>query len=282
MVRARDIAVSLCIVLGVIGCNRSEKEQPASDQPKIGNLAPSRNGGQSAAQLLQAMNFGLHILEVPADNVGQLENFWKILSPKPLRFNSSEAFKANSFLVGFGQIELWDKVHDLLYKAGGQTMATASLMLADDQSQDLAVTGLNRRQTVSFVSGDLTPQRASIGPGILALRIKATKIPDIRGACTMVAHPVFALPETSSIPELAARGKLREFPFITAAFGLKMSPGDFVVLGPKTYVGDLSTLSSVFFSKPEGSVFFSPAERKPPQRKPSVRLFLLVCIRIDH
>lgn len=282
MVHARDTVVLLCIVLGAIGCNRSQKEPPASDQPKIGELAPSRSGGQSAAQLLHAMNFGLHIFEVPADNVGQLENFWNVLSTKPLRFNSPEAFKANSFLVGFGQIELWDRVHDLLYKAGGQTMTTVSLMLADDQAQDLPVTGLSQTQTVSFVSGDLTPQRASIGPGILALRIKATKIPDIRGTCTMVAHPVFTLPATSSIPELAARGKLREFPFVTAAFGLRMSAGDFVVLGPEKYLGDFSTLSSVFFSNPEGSVFFSPGESKPPQRKPSVRLFLLVCIRIDH
>ncbi len=281
MVRARHIVVSLCMVLGAIGCNRPEKEPPAQDPVKIGDLAPSHPDTQSGAQLLKTINFGLHMFDIPAENISKLNDFWPVLDTKPLRFNNARAFKANSFLVGFAPIQLWDKVHELLLAAGGQKIGTVSLFLADSQANDLAITGLDREHSISFVGGELLSQRASVGPGILALRIKAAKVPGVRGACTVIAHPVFTLPTASPVPELAARQRVREFPFISTAFGLKMSPGDFIVLGPENYVGDFSTLSSVFFCKPEGSVFFRAVERKPPERKPAIRIFLLVCVRIN-
>jgi hypothetical protein len=61
-----------------------------------------------------------------------------------------------------------------------------------------------------------------------------------------------------------------------------MSPGDFVVLGPEKYLSDQTALGGLFFSNPQGSMFFSKTERKPPQLKPAVRIFLLVCTGINY
>ncbi len=283
MVRAFQIAVSICVGLAVIGCGPHADEggpAPAEAGVKIGDIGPSDPGGQSGAQLLKTINFSVYIIEVPAENVDKLADFWSVLDTTPLRFNSPSAFKANSFSLGFGHVRLWNKVYDLLRRIGAQELGTVSLLLPDDQASDLAVTGLEYKQKVSFVSGDLSSQSATIGPGILALRIKATKIPTLQGACTVVAHPVFIVPVASPIPQLAARAKSREFPFTAAAFGLKISPGDFVALGPEKYIGDLTTLGGLFFSNPAGSLFFNLDERKPPERKPAVRIFLLVCIRM--
>lgn len=285
MVRAVQIAVSICVGLGVIGCGSRESADSPSVRGgeagvKIGDIAPAGPGGQSGAQLLKTINFSVYIIEVPAENADKLADLWSVLDSTPLRFNNASAFKANSFSIGFGQVRLWNKVYELLHGAGGQEIGTVSLLLADDQAGDLAVTGLDYQQKVSFVSSDLSSQSTTIGPGILALRIKATKIAAVQGACAFVAHPVFTVPVTSPIPQLAARARSREFPFTAAAFGLKMSAGDFLVLGPEKYIGDLTTLGGLFFSNPAGSVFFNPAERKPPERKPAVRVFLLVCVRM--
>jgi hypothetical protein len=283
MARVLQIAVSICVGLGAMGCGSQEKGgglAPAQAGVKIGDIGPSGAGGQSGAELLKTINFSVYIIELPAENIDKLAEFWSVLDARPLRFNSPSAFKANSFSVGFGQVTMWDKVYGLLRGAGGQELGTVSLLLADDQASDLAVTGLDYKQKASFVSGDLSSQSATIGPGILALRIKATKMPTVQGACTVVAHPVFTVPITSPVPELAARSKAREFPFTAAAFGLKMSSGDFVALGPEKYIGDLTTLSGLFFSNPAGSLFFDRDQRKPPERKPAVRIFLLVCVRI--
>ena len=75
--------------------------------------------------------------------------------------------------------------------------------------------------------------------------------------------------------------KRREVPFTAAALGLKMSPGDFVYLGPKQFVSDQTDLGGLFFTNLRGSVFLNRAERKPPERKTAVRVFLLACTRID-
>ena len=74
--------------------------------------------------------------------------------------------------------------------------------------------------------------------------------------------------------------RFHEFDFSSAGFGLKMSPGDFVVLGPDKYISDRSTLGGLFFSKPEGSLFFDKTKRKMPKHKPAVRVFVLVCTGI--
>jgi hypothetical protein len=61
-----------------------------------------------------------------------------------------------------------------------------------------------------------------------------------------------------------------------------MGPGDFILLGPKEYVNDQTALGGLFFSNPEGSFFFSETERTPFERKPAVRIFLLVCTRTSY
>ncbi len=93
--------------------------------------------------------------------------------------------------------------------------------------------------------------------------------------------PVFSPPIRSSIPELVYRAKAGEFPFTSVGFGLKMGPGDLVVLGPEKYIDHQITLGGLFFSRPQGSLFFSRTERKPPERKPAVRIFLLLCTSIN-
>jgi len=282
MVRAIQIAILVCAGLGTVGCDVAKKSEPSLEQTKIGQIAPSGPSSQSSAQLLKAINFSVYIFEIPAENIAKLLELWSMLDTRPLRFNSAGAFKANTFSIGLGQIQMWDKVHDLLSGAGGQTLTTISLLLPDGQANDLAITGLDYKQKVSFVTSDLSSQSATVGPGILALRIKATKIPTVSNACTVIAHPVFTVPITSPIPELAARAKSREFPFTAAAFGLKMSPGDFVILGPGRYTGELTTLGGLLFNNPAGSMFFDPDERKPPERRQAVRIFLLVCVRTNH
>jgi hypothetical protein len=170
----------------------------------------------------------------------------------------------------------------MLYGADGQKVVTVSLLLSDGADQDLIVTGLDRQQTINYTGVNGSKEAATIGPGIIALRMKAEKIAGSRDVCTLVAYPVFALPAASAVPQLSVRAKRREFLFPSAAFGLKMGPGDFVVLGPREYISDQTTLSSVFFSKPEGSLFFSATERKPPELKPAVRIFMFLCTKINY
>jgi len=270
----------LCFAL--IGCTTPE-EEPIWEKIKIGDLAPRQGGKPPAARLIKTINFDLHIFEIPAENIDKLDDTRKNLYTRPLRFNSLHAFGANSFSVHFGQIRMLDEIYNLLLAANGKILTKVSLMLADGLPESIAITGLDGPRTISFTSTYGSREGANIGPGILTLRLTAQTIPGSRGVCNVTAYPVFSPPiRRAAIPLLDARTKMREFPFSAAAFALKMGTGDFVLLGPKEYVSDQTALGGLFFSNPKGTLFISETERKPPELKPAVRIFLLVCTRTNY
>ncbi len=248
------------------GCNSPEKNESIWRHVKIGDIAPSQSNRRLGGQLLKTINFDVYIFEIPAENISALDDIWQVLHTKQLQFNDYDAFAANSFSAGFGQIQMWNEVAGLLRAAGGKKIETVSLLLADGQANDLIIARLYRKQTIFYVSTDDSIEGATVGPGELVLRIKAEKIPGSRGVCNVNAQPVFPSPIRNAIPQLAAREKSGEFLFTSAGFGLKMSPGDFVFLGPVKYT-DQITLAGLFFSKDE--------------RKPAIRTYLIVCTRIN-
>ena len=282
MVRVFVITVLSCVSIYLPGCKGPEQSQPIQEQVKIGDIAPSRSDQQSVGTSLNTINFDVHIFEMPAESTGKLGDVWGLLHTEPLRFHSYKAFIANSFVVRFGRVRMWNRIHDLLRAAGGQKIVTVSLILPDGQANDLTVRGLNMKQRVSYIAANGRREGATIGPGILALRIKAEKIPELRDVCNLVAYPVFTVPVRGSIPELSVRAKSREFLFSSAAFGLRMAPGDFIALGPEKHNSSQTTLDSLFFSKPEGSLFPSTTGRLAPELKPAIRVFLLVCTGMSN
>jgi hypothetical protein len=279
MIPAIQILILLFSALFLTGCGKNKEEKPIWEQVKVGDIAPSDNL-QSASTSLQTINFDVYVFEIPDENVSKLKKIWGMLYSKPLRFTNPEVFNANLFCVRFGQIQIWNQVRDMLVLLNAQKIVTISVMLISGQTSDIAVTGLNESQSVSYIFTDGSRQKATIGPGIVVLRLKAEKIPDMRGRCKLIANPVFTLPISGTIPTLAARTKAREFYFNSVAFALEMSPGDFVILGPKKYTSDVTTLSGLFFNNPKGRLFFDEYELKTPERKSTVRIFLIVCTNI--
>ncbi len=255
-----------CAAVLLTSCNAPEKDEPIWQQVKLGDLVPPADAKHPAGQLLKTINLNIYIFEMPAENISALNDVWQMLYAKPLKFNDYDAFCANSFLVGFGQIQMWNKIANILRDAGGRKIETVSLLLPDGQSNDFTITRLDKEQTIFYISTSGSMEGTTIGPGKLALRIKVEKIPGSRGVCRVNAQPVFPSPIQSPAQQLAARAKLVEFLFTSAGFGLKMSPGDFVLLGPEKYIDHQITLGSLFFSR--------------PGRRPTVRMFLLVCTRI--
>ena len=270
MIRFLQIVALVGIVILLTGCSRnaSEKNDTLWQQVKIGDIAPSRSAKQSGSQLLKTINFGVYIFEIPAENISILNDIWPMLYTKPLQFNDYNAFCANSFLAGFGQVQMWNKIADMLRAAGGRkSIETTSLLLFNGQANDLAITRLDNERTVFYISTAGSMEGATIGPGKLALRIRTEKIPGSRGVRNVNIQPVFTPLIKNPIPQLAAREKSGELLFTSAGFELKMSPGDFVLLGPEKYISHQTTLAGLFFSK--------------ARRKPAVRIFLLVCTRIN-
>jgi len=260
-----NIAFGFAIIL-LAGCGKGEKKGPIWEGVKIGDLAPAASKGREGIQRLKTINFKIYILELPAENVGALDAIWPMLYTRPVRFNNAYAFKANSFSIGVGQTTVWGKIVEQLDGAGAKVVNTVSLMLTAGEPDDLVIAALRKEKDIYYISGKGSWEGATIGPGIVGLRIKAEKVSGSRGVCEVDAQPVFssAISQPGRLP--MGREKSSDLLFRAVGFKLEMSPGDFILLGPRKYRRDETTL---------GGVFFSGAGREA-----AVRTYLLVCTDI--
>ncbi len=268
MVRLFQIVSYCCLIFVAAGCNGPEEMAPLQDI-KITELAPATDTRPRRGDFPVMIDFNVFTFEVPAEKIGVFEEVRSMLYKKPLRYTDYNAFKANSFVLGFGRTEAWDKVGNLLRKAGGRRAGTSSLSFADGQSNDLTITRLKSGQLIYYVSTTGSIESAPIGPGRLVLRLTAQTVPGERGVCRVNALPVFMTFAKGPLAILPPGPDVQEgqFAFIPAAFRLKMSGGDFVLLGPKKYIDHRTTLSGAFFSRPGRKAFF--------------RVYLIVCAGIN-
>jgi hypothetical protein len=272
----------LGLVLGATGCSSDSKRSNLIWQgEKIGEVAPPPQDRAAPPQHLVTVSLDVHVLQMPADNVEQLQAIWQILSATPIRLMSYNAFSDNSFRLLYGKTEMWPKIQSLLVEADAQPVTTVTLTLADNDKTDLPIAELPIARPIDFVATNLSKQRAHVGPGILALRLVAQPIPWARGVRKIVGFPAYTVPTSSPFPELQAQTQRREFPFDAAAFACQMGPGDLLVLGPETYTGERATLGGLFFNEPADALFFNVHKPKPPRRRPAVRVYILVCTQVN-
>jgi hypothetical protein len=281
MLRLLQIVFFIGLILGPSGCSLSQKSKPVWEQVKIGDLAPSHRAEKLDEQILKTMNFNVYVFEMPADSISALDNVWQLLQGADsakgrkagsvysgrLRFDDYGAFGANSFVAACGQIQTQSNIIDLLHTAGGRSAGTVSLLLSDGQAQTIDITGLDNEQTVFYTSAKGATEGATIGPGMLVLQITAVNIPGSKYMCDVTAQPAFLPPLVSPIMQLAEHARNREFFFTCCRIRLRMSPGDFILLGPQKYTDQQTTLGGLFFSRPES--------------KPIIRMFLLLCTSIN-
>jgi hypothetical protein len=229
---------------------------------------------------VETANFDVHVYELPAENVPKLEDFWRGLEARGLTFYNYRSFARNLFRIGMGKGFRWSGLDDVLKEAGGKRMAKISVFLADKQTQDLQVTGLDRPQEVSFVDRHQLRDKRVMGPGLVNLRLIGQQVPGMRGASQLIGYPTFTLPAASTEGPMGEFAKKQEVEFKAAGFGLKMSPDEYLVFGPRKYISERATLGGLFFTNLDGTMF---AERnKRPARKISVRLFVIVCTGVNY
>jgi len=271
--------MGLGLVFASDGCKSKPKEQQIWEQVKIGDLAPRNK--LPAPQFFSTVSLDVQILDLPADRVERLDDLWPLLSADPIKLISYNAFTENTFRMRYGRTTAWPHIRSLLAEAGAQKASTVSITLPVNDTSDLPVAQVPIGQEITFVAGNLTRQTARVQPGILALRLRAEPIPWARGVSKIIGYPTATVPVTSAIGPLQERARKNEFYFEPAAFAVQMAPGDLIVLGPDKYTSEQQTLGGLFFNRPEGTLFFNPARRTPPEIKPAVRVYILACSAIN-
>ncbi len=266
MIRNLQFRTLLCVITLLAGCTPAEP--PIWEQVKISDLAKFQGATQKKSNVLKTINLNVRVIEIPAEKIEVLDNIWQVLHKGPLRFRDMEAFEANSFSAGYGQLEIWDKIAVFLRSAGGKQVRTVSLLLFDGESENITATRLYNEQAIWYYSYQNSLEGITAGPGKLVLRIKAEKVPGSRGLCRVYIKPVIPSLSGGALSRLSAAGRINETIFYSAGIELEMGRGDFIFLGPKEYIDNQVTLGGLLFSRPN---------RKP---KPVVRVFLIVCTNV--
>lgn len=279
MARVAVVSALMLGLVGLAGCADAPKaERQIWQDVKIGDLAPTvREKEREKVRFFATVQMEIRVLELPGENVGQLDDLWRQLSSKGVFMSSYNAFTDNSFRVKSGRIETWEKIQKALSEAGAQRTATLSLAIPDNDTSDLPIADLPAGRTIAFVGNNLASQTVNVGPGSLVLRLRAEPIPWARGVRKIIAYPTYTLPTSAAIPQLHLMARKNEFYFAPAAFATQMGPGDFVVLGPDVYTGEQLTLGGLFFNNPQGRLFFDPARPDPPKFKSGARVYVLIC-----
>jgi hypothetical protein len=248
MFRSFWILFLSCVALLLTGCPASAPQKPPIwEQAKIGDLAP-HGTTEPNQQLSDIINFDVYVFEIPATDANILDNIWPALYTQPLQFNSYSALAMNLFAAGFGQPQDWNRIAEYLRNANARRAERNSLILLSGQLKDLYVTSIDSEKTIFYTSVSHVSEGVTIGPGSFVLQIKAQKIPAQRGVCNINIQPVFTPSRKSRFPLRKETETTAPFAFDALELELKMSPGDFLLLGPKRYTADKSGLAGLFFS----------------------------------
>jgi len=241
-------------------CAAPEKP-PIWKNIKIGDLAPRLP--PESNQPSDVIHLYVYVFEIPASDANVLDNIWLSLYTQPLRFNSRSAFTMNLFAASFGQPQDWNPIADILRIAGARRAEINSLILLDGQPKDLPVTAIDCEKTIFYTSIAHRTEGVTVGPGTFSLRITMQKIPGQRGVCNMSVQPVFVPPGKFRLPLQKQFESPRSFVFDALEVELQISPGNFLLLGPRKYTTDKAGLSGLFFST--------------DIPRPVVKLYLLLC-----
>jgi hypothetical protein len=245
-----SVTVILGLVLGAAGCKAPPKPPDSVwEGEKIGELAPPPRDRPPPARFLGTATVDIHVLEFPADNIDKLQPVWEVLSAAPIRLSSYNAFSENTFRLLYGRVELWGKIPV--------------------------------PRPIAFIGNDLSKQTANVGSGVLTLRLWAQPGPWSPGVRKVVGCPTYAVPISTAIPQLQAQAQRKAFTFVSASWACLMRPGDLLVLGPEKYTSERDTLGGLFFNKPDETLFLNFNKHKPAERKPAIRLYILVCTTVS-
>jgi len=280
--------VFLALLACGLGCRPTTQDQPIWKDIKLSDLAPAQAGDGTFGRPLNNISFTVLVLEIPADKAPMLDALWPVLYSEPLRFRNYDAFAANDFKLGFGQAQSWPKVAEVLSTVDARKVQTVSLLLSRTQPNDYPIARLIGRQLVVYTSTELTEKSVWLGPGRIALRIKAAPVPGLRGLCDFHAEPVFIPPPAGPVPELQEKARANEVAFPSAGFALKIAPAEFFVLAPASQPTEKPTLANYFFARPAPAVrpFLVRPDPDAQTRRlyygPVVRIYLFFCTRINY
>ncbi|MHC4757672.1 MAG: hypothetical protein ACYTE8_03350, partial [Planctomycetota bacterium] len=149
--------VKVCLVLLLVvavfaGCKSKAKEKPIWEEVKITDIPSIRYDGLSGSEMVQTANFDIYVFEIPDQNFEKLDEIWKQLTKQGIYLLDYHSFAANSFRADLGRVTMLTSINKILQDAGGRIANKFTLLIGEDESQDLEVAYLEKAQSIFYIS----------------------------------------------------------------------------------------------------------------------------------
>ena len=240
------VIITVCLFY-CTGCTPPPPKAPVWESVKFKDLVRKKHSPQNALE--SPMQFNMYIFSLPADNFIAVKDVWTTLSTKPIQFISHDSFDENGFAAGAGKTAMWEPIAEKLRAAKSTNLKTTDLVIFSKNQEYVSLLKLEAEKNIFYRTQDNKINGATLGPGEAVLRLTAVTPPDVRGVCKLTVEPMFKSTATPG----EAPADANDLVFTTATFSVRMSPGDFVLLGPASFSRQDMTLSSIFFSSPDAS-----------------------------
>jgi hypothetical protein len=256
------VIINVCL-LCFISCTPAPTKTPVWEQVKFKDLAHPKKTDPAGNFGRLPLQFTFHIFSVPPANFDFVKDLWQNLSDKPLHFADKNIFRENGFMAGAGQAETWRSAAEKLRTANAKNLKTIDLIIFDNNPSDVSLISSDHERNIFYRTADNQISGVTLGKGEAMFRISAAAVSDMRGVCNMTVEPLFK--NTTSSDNSSGLGG--ELSFGTASLTAKMSPQDFVLIGPANYTPRGMTPESVFFLPPDNS---------------SIQIYLIVCTGVNN
>jgi hypothetical protein len=259
---------AILLMFPVLGCGvfgpKSPKPFVSPKGMKIADIQPI-----TPSPIVQPIEFQIFTYELP---IGRLQDFRDLLATldrTTIEVQDPTGFTNNSLGAGFGKPLIGNKTVRQLESIGAEQVSVRSLIVFDDQGDDLASVELPQKAELSWRDGSGVERNQVVGAGRLSWILKSRTVREIRGIVEVRIEPGFR----KKVDEIGGRmmGRtdipVRRFP--VGAFSARMGPGDFFIFGPNQTPGDSTSLSGLLCR----------SRRNSSDR---VLIYLVICTRIAN
>jgi hypothetical protein len=235
-------------VLLLAGCLGKNAKQPPTTGIKLIDLVPVNPATRPTP--VQTAAFDIYTLELPSENIASLADIWSMLYTRPVHPANPDALAANSFRLVLGESQMWQHTAAVLEQLDARATDHVRMILDFGQIDDVTIRPINDRTNISYYTPRADIDSYAAPPGRVVLKVKALPVPGARGVCNFTAVPMFVAAVPTAVGTAAAA---QDKPFDDLAFGVSISPGDFLVIGPAVMPRPRESIASLFFTAAQGT-----------------------------
>jgi hypothetical protein len=259
---------AVLIIVPVMGCaligSKSPKPVISTKGMKITDIQPV-----TPSPIVQPIEFQIFAYELPIAKLQDYRDLLQSLDQTTIEIQDPSGFTNNSLGAGFGKPRIGTATVRQLESIGGEQVLARSLIVFDDQGDDLASAELPQKAEVSWRDGSGVERQLEVGAGRLSWILKSRTVAEIRGIIEVRVEPGFRKKVDEIGGRLMGRTDIPVRRFPVGAFSARMGPGDFLIFGPNQNPGDSASLSGLLCR----------SQRNPRDK---VLIYLVICTRIAN